>query len=62
MLMEESAKDAITIIEPMVLNDHQSQYNRNPSQSKVRTMELNINNAMLAQNRLLIQTSDELTK
>ncbi|GAU26992.1 hypothetical protein TSUD_290440 [Trifolium subterraneum] len=39
-LMSKSAEDAIVIIEKMALNDHQDEYNRNPSQRKLGVIEL----------------------
>ncbi|KAK2381320.1 hypothetical protein QL285_068928 [Trifolium repens] len=61
-LMSKSAEDAITIIERMALSDHQSQYNGNSSQSNVRIIELGATDAMLAQNKILAQALEELTK
>ncbi|GAU33902.1 hypothetical protein TSUD_357000 [Trifolium subterraneum] len=61
-LMSKSAEDAIVIIEKMALNDHQDEYNRNPSQRKLGVIELGTSDAMLAQNKLFTQTVEELTK
>lgn len=46
----------------MALNDHQGQHNRGPTQKKVGIIELGTNDAILAQNKLLSQKVEELTK
>lgn len=46
----------------MELSNHQGQYNKIPSQIKKGIIELNTNYSMLAQNKLLTQIVDELTK
>ena len=46
----------------MTLTDHQVQYNRGTAQKKPGMLELGMNNAILAQNKLLTQTVEELTK
>lgn len=61
-LMSKNAKDTITITDRVELNDHQVQYNRGPSQKKAGILELGTSDAILAQNKLLTQTVEELTK
>ncbi|CAJ2631893.1 unnamed protein product [Trifolium pratense] len=61
-LMSKSAEDAISIIEKMALSDHQGEYIRNPSQRKAGIIELGATDEMLAQNKLLAQVVEELTK
>ncbi|WJX91525.1 hypothetical protein P8452_73291 [Trifolium repens] len=61
-LLSLSAVDAITIIEKMALSDHQGEYNRNPSQRKPGVLELDPTDAVLAQNKLLTNTVDQLSK
>ena len=61
-LIEKSAKEATAIINRMALTDHQSQYNRGNAQKKSRILALDTNDAILAQNKLLTQTVEELTK
>ena len=46
----------------MALNDHQVYYNRGTMQRKYGILELDMNDAILAQNKLLNQTFEELTK
>lgn len=46
----------------MTLNNHQVQYNRRSSQRKAGIIVLGTNDAILAQNKLLTQTMEELTK
>lgn len=46
----------------MTFNYHQGKYNRNTSQRKSGIMELNTNDTILTQNKLLTQTMDELEK
>lgn len=57
-----SVGDAITIIEIMALSELQGQYNINHSPRKTFIIKLNTNDATLAQNKLLTQIVDELTK
>lgn len=60
--MSKSVEDTTTIIERMVLSDHERRYNMNLSQLKNVIIELNTNDDILAQNKLLDQPMDELTK
>lgn len=46
----------------MTLNNYQVHYNIGSSQRKAGIMELGTNDEMLAQNKLLMQTMEELTK
>lgn len=52
-LMFKSGGYAITIIERMELSDHQGMYNKNPSQTEIRFIKLNIIGEILAHNKLL---------
>jgi hypothetical protein len=62
-LLSLSAADATAIIEKMALSDHQAEYNRNSAQKKQSGMiELGTSDAMLAQNKLLTNTVEELSK
>src|SRR4051812_31816584 len=61
-LMSKSAEDAIMIIDRMALNDLQTQHDRSPSQRKSGVLELNTNDAILAQNKILSQQVELLTK
>ncbi|XP_058745879.1 uncharacterized protein LOC131618729 [Vicia villosa] len=61
-LMSKSAEDAIMIIDRMALNDLQTQHDRSPSQRKPGVLELNTNDAILAQNKILSQQVELLTK
>ncbi|MCI76027.1 hypothetical protein A2U01_0097296, partial [Trifolium medium] len=54
--------DATAIIEKMALIDRQSERNRNPSQRKPEILELDTSDAVLAQNKLLTNTVEELSK
>src|ERR1043165_9832081 len=60
--MSKNAEDAIVIIDRMALNDLQSQHDRNPSQRRPSVLELNTNDAILAQNKLLSQQVELLTQ
>ncbi|XP_058761738.1 uncharacterized protein LOC131635147 [Vicia villosa] len=60
-LMSKSVEEAITIIDRMALNDRQNQHDRIPSQRKSGVLELNTNDAILAQNKLLSQQVELLT-
>lgn len=59
--MSKSAEDAITIIDQMALNGHLVHYNRGLSQQKAGFLELRINYAILAHNKWITQTVEELT-
>ncbi|XP_058726409.1 uncharacterized protein LOC131597750 [Vicia villosa] len=61
-LKSKSAEEATTIIDRMTLKDRQSQHDRSPSQRKVGVLELNTNDAILAQNKLLSQQVELLTQ
>src|SRR3954467_3232589 len=61
-LMSKSAEDATMIIDRMALNDLQTQHDRSPSQRKPGVLELNTNDAILAQNKILSQQVELLTK
>ncbi|GAU48034.1 hypothetical protein TSUD_136020, partial [Trifolium subterraneum] len=61
-LLSLSAADATAIIEKMALSDRQGEYNRNPSQRKPGILELDSSDAVLAQNKLLTNTVEELSK
>ncbi|XP_058764698.1 uncharacterized protein LOC131638170 [Vicia villosa] len=50
------------IIDRMALNDLQTQHDRSPSQRKPGVLELNTNDAILAQNKILSQQVELLTK
>ncbi|XP_058766159.1 uncharacterized protein LOC131639705 [Vicia villosa] len=55
-------EDAIMIIDRMALNELQTQHDRSPSQRKPGVLELNTNDAILAQNKILSQQVELLTK
>ncbi|XP_058756178.1 uncharacterized protein LOC131629405 [Vicia villosa] len=61
-LISKSAKDATMIIDRMELNDLQTQHDRSLSQRKPGVLELNTNDAILAQNKILSQQVELLTK
>ncbi|KAK2359233.1 hypothetical protein QL285_084625 [Trifolium repens] len=61
-LLSLSAEDATAIIEKMALSDGHGDYNRNPSQRKPGVLELDTSDAVLAQNKLLTNTVDQLSK
>ncbi|XP_058733282.1 uncharacterized protein LOC131604883 [Vicia villosa] len=61
-LMSKSVEEAITIIDRMALNDRQSQHDRSPSQRKPGVLELNTNDAIVAQNKLLSHQVELLTQ
>jgi hypothetical protein len=61
-LLSLSAADATAIIERMALSDRQGEYNMNLSQRKAGVLELDASDAVLAQNKLLTNTVDQLTK
>lgn len=52
-LISKRLEEAITIIEKITLSDHQVQHDIKLSQRKNGIIELNINNAIIAQNKLL---------
>src|SRR6266487_5701190 len=61
-LLSLSAADATAIIEKMALSDRQGDYNRNPVHKKAGILELDASDAVLAQNKLLTNTVDQLSK
>ncbi|GAU37514.1 hypothetical protein TSUD_21190 [Trifolium subterraneum] len=61
-LLSLSAADATAIIEKMALSDCQGDYNRNPVHKKAGILELDTSDAVLAQNKLLTNTVDQLSK
>lgn len=61
-LLSQCVEDAVSIINCMSLNDHQVQYSRGKTQRKPVILELGANDVILAQNNLLTQTVEELTK
>ncbi|XP_058778263.1 uncharacterized protein LOC131652428 [Vicia villosa] len=61
-LMLKSAEDAIMIIDRMALNDLQTEHDRSPSHRKPGVLKLNTNDAILAQNKILSQQFELLTK
>lgn len=60
--MSKSIEDVTAIIECMLLSDHQRKHNRNLTQRNNGIIELNTNDGILAQNKFLTKTLDELTK
>lgn len=61
-LLYKSVEDAISIINHMAFNDHQVQYNRGTTQGKPGILDLGANGTIIAQNKLLTQIVEELTK
>ncbi|XP_058757923.1 uncharacterized protein LOC131631167 [Vicia villosa] len=61
-MLRKCKEDAIMIIDRMALNDLQTQHDRSPSQRKPGVLELNTNDAILAQNKILSQQVELLTK
>ncbi|KAK2361116.1 hypothetical protein QL285_086307 [Trifolium repens] len=61
-LLSLSAEDATAIIDKMALSDGHGDYNRNPSQRKPGVLELDTSDSVLAQNKLLTNTVDQLSK
>src|SRR4051812_45337047 len=61
-LMSKSAEEEIAIIDRMALNDHQRQHNCSTSQRNPGVLELNMSDAILAQNKLLTQQVELLTQ
>ena len=61
-LLSKTAEEATVIIDRMALNDHQGSHNRGPSQKTPGVLELGTNDAILAQNKLLSQQVELLTK
>ncbi|MCI33683.1 hypothetical protein A2U01_0054900, partial [Trifolium medium] len=59
-LLSLSAADATAIIEKMALSDRQGEHNK--TQRKPGILELDTSDAMLAQNKLLTNTVEELSK
>lgn len=57
-----SPADAVKIINQMALNTRKSSHNRNPNQRKSGILELEANNAVLAQNKLLTQQIEAMQK
>src|SRR4051812_20193736 len=60
--MSKTATEVIAIIDRMALNDHQGKHNRSALQRKPGVLELNTNDAILAQNKLLTQQVELLTQ
>jgi hypothetical protein len=54
--------DAVKIINQMALNTRKSSHNRNPQQRKAGILELEANDAVLAQNKLLTQQIEAMQK
>ena len=54
--------EAVKIINQMALNTRKSSHNRNPNQRKVGILELEANDAVLAQNKLLTQQLEAMQK
>lgn len=54
--------DAVKIINQMALNTRKSSHNRNPQQRKAGILELEANDAVLAQNKLLTQQMEAMQK
>jgi len=61
-LMLKTLFDAKKIIDQMALNDCKSSHNRNPSQRKAGILELETDDAVLAQNKLLTQQLEAMQK
>lgn len=61
-LMTKSIEDAILIIQIMTLNDPRIQYIIGTSQKKLRALKMNTCDNMLAQNKLLMQTMEKISK
>ena len=61
-LMAKSNEEAVEIIDKMARNDHKVQHDRSNVQRKPGVLELGTNDAILAQNKLLSQQVEELTK
>jgi len=59
--MSKSPKEAIVTIDSIAANDYQSHHDRAPTQKK-GILELDTQNAILAQNKLLTQQMKALTK
>ena len=60
-MMSKSLEEAIVIIDSIAASDYQSHHERAPTQRK-GIMELDTQNAILAQNKLLTQQIEALTK
>ncbi|XP_058776378.1 uncharacterized protein LOC131650695 [Vicia villosa] len=61
-LMAKTKEEAIEIIEKMARNDYHVQHNQGNPQRKPEIIKLGTNDAILAQNKLLSQQVEELTK
>jgi len=61
IMMSKSSEEAIVIIDSKVASDYQSHHDRAPTQRKGIT-EVDTQNAILAQNKLLTQQIEALTK
>jgi len=59
--MSKSLEEAIAIIDSITASDYQSHHDRAPTQRK-GIMELDTHSAILAQNKLLTQQIEALTK
>ena len=57
-----SPADAVKIINQMALNTRKSSHNRNPNQRKAGILELEANDVVLAQNKLLTQQIEAMQK
>jgi len=60
-MMSKNLEEAVVIIDSIVASDYQSHHDRAPVQRK-GIMELDTQNAILAQNKLLTQQIEALTK
>ena len=60
-MMSKSPEEAIVIIDSIAANDYQSRHDRAPIQKK-GILELDTQNAILAQNKLLTQQIEALIK
>lgn len=60
--MTKSIEDAIVIIKIMALNDPRIQYIIGTSQKKLRALKMNTCDNMFAQNKLLMQTMEKISK
>jgi hypothetical protein len=61
-IMLKTPAEAVKIINQMALNTRKSSHNRNPSQWKSGILELDANDAVLAQNKLLTQQMEAMQK
>ena len=60
-MMSKSPKEAIVIIDSIAASDYQSHHDKAPIQRKA-IMDLDTQNAILAQNKLLTQQIEAFTK